>query len=208
MEGESGWCRMWVTGSYSDALYIVIEIWPTLCKICHTEFAFFHRRTSSMYLFSMPDCLFMIHHSVLSSAIPSLHFLGPPSLHTHSPSALSTLSSPLSDTLPSPRSVKPFAQHPYGMAGRPPSSAADMSLLGQSQPPAPAWEGRSIATQKLRLVEYSAFMEAAPQSREHETVADMVSVGGGRNGWCSGVRVEGMGGMVMEGGRNGWYSGV
>ncbi|XP_043242980.1 transcriptional enhancer factor TEF-1-like isoform X1 [Amphibalanus amphitrite] len=69
--------------------------------------------------------------------------------------------------------VKPFAQSPYGVAGRPPSSAADMSLLGQPQPPAPAWEGRSIATQKLRLVEYSAFMEAAPQTREHDAVADM-----------------------------------
>ncbi|XP_043237042.1 transcriptional enhancer factor TEF-1-like isoform X1 [Amphibalanus amphitrite] len=69
--------------------------------------------------------------------------------------------------------VKPFAQHPYGMAAKPPSSSADMSLLGQSQPPAPAWEGRSIATQKLRLVEYSAFMEAAPQSREHQAAADV-----------------------------------
>ena len=71
--------------------------------------------------------------------------------------------------------MKPFAQHPYGMAAKPPCSSSDMSLLGQSQPPAPAWEGRCIATQKLRLVEYSAFMEAAPQSREHETAADVVS---------------------------------
>ena len=39
------------------------------------------------------------------------------------------------------------------------------SLSAPSQPASPAWQGRSIATQKLRLVEFSAFVE---QQRDPE----------------------------------------
>lgn len=59
-------------------------------------------------------------------------------------------------------SVKPFAQAPY--PGKPATavSAGDVGPL-QAAPP-PVWEGRAIATHKLRLVEFSAFMES--QNRE------------------------------------------
>ncbi|CAG9764547.1 unnamed protein product [Ceutorhynchus assimilis] len=58
--------------------------------------------------------------------------------------------------------VKPFAQAAY--PGKPATavSAGDVGAL-QAAPP-PVWEGRAIATHKLRLVEFSAFMES--QSRE------------------------------------------
>lgn len=75
-------------------------------------------------------------------------------------------------------SVKPFAQSPYGVssAGKPAtavSAAADMGLLpspGQAPPP-PPWEGRAIATHKLRLVEFSAFME---QQQDPDTVSPFI----------------------------------
>lgn len=56
-------------------------------------------------------------------------------------------------------SVKPFTQSSYP-AGKPATavSAGDVGPL-QTAPP-PVWEGRAIATHKLRLVEYSAFMES------------------------------------------------
>jgi hypothetical protein len=62
-------------------------------------------------------------------------------------------------------SVKPFAQPGY--AGKPATavSSSDMSLQA---PPPPPWEGRAIATHKLRLVEFSAFME---QQRDADTVS-------------------------------------
>jgi len=61
--------------------------------------------------------------------------------------------------------VKPFAQPGY--AGKPATavSSSDMSLQA---PPPPPWEGRAIATHKLRLVEFSAFME---QQRDADTVS-------------------------------------
>nr|BAL41704.1 scalloped [Thermobia domestica] len=67
--------------------------------------------------------------------------------------------------------VKPFSQSPYGVpaTGKPATavSSADMSLLPAGQaPPPPPWEGRAIATHKLRLVEFSAFME---QQRDPDT---------------------------------------
>ncbi|PSN54696.1 Transcriptional enhancer factor TEF-1 [Blattella germanica] len=59
--------------------------------------------------------------------------------------------------------VKPFSQPGY--AGKPATavSSSDMSLQA---PPPPPWEGRAIATHKLRLVEFSAFME---QQRDADT---------------------------------------
>ncbi|KAH7932743.1 hypothetical protein HPB49_002183 [Dermacentor silvarum] len=59
--------------------------------------------------------------------------------------------------------VKPFASQPYALQSPkvpPVSAGAGVDLL---PPPhggmTPSWEGRSIATHKLRLVEFSAFME-------------------------------------------------
>ena len=40
------------------------------------------------------------------------------------------------------------------------------ALTGATQPTTPAWQGRSIATHKLRLVEFSAYVE---QQRDPET---------------------------------------
>ncbi|XP_018562570.1 protein scalloped isoform X5 [Anoplophora glabripennis] len=59
--------------------------------------------------------------------------------------------------------VKPFTQSAYP-AGKPATavSAGEVGPL-QTAPP-PVWEGRAIATHKLRLVEFSAFMES--QNRE------------------------------------------
>lgn len=65
-------------------------------------------------------------------------------------------------------SVKPFAQGGY--PGKP-STAVSGAVVGGGDlqaPPPPPWEGRAIATHKLRLVEFSAFME---QHREPDTVS-------------------------------------
>ncbi|XP_046665182.1 protein scalloped isoform X4 [Homalodisca vitripennis] len=62
--------------------------------------------------------------------------------------------------------VKPFSQGGY--PGKP-STAVSGAVVGSSDlqaPPPPPWEGRAIATHKLRLVEFSAFME---QQRDSET---------------------------------------
>ena len=95
----------------------------------------------------------------------------------------------------SPVSVKPLGQGGHYMGGGKPVMGAtgmtpagmttDMALLGPAaatgaapgpQPhAAPAWEGRSIATHKLRLVEFSAFLE---QQTDHDTVSFLdVAVG-------------------------------
>lgn len=56
--------------------------------------------------------------------------------------------------------VKPFAaQSPYGK-----NSGSD--LIGGGGPTSQPWEGRAIATEKLRLVEFSAFLE---QQRDLDT---------------------------------------
>lgn len=64
-------------------------------------------------------------------------------------------------------SIKPFSQQPYG-AGKP--ATAISGELDTGHPSAQAsWEGRAIASNKFRLLEFSAFMEI---QRE-----EMVSVG-------------------------------
>jgi transcriptional enhancer factor len=65
--------------------------------------------------------------------------------------------------------VKPFTQSSYP-AGKPATavSAGEVGPL-QTAPP-PVWEGRAIATHKLRLVEYSAFMES--QNRDEAVSYD------------------------------------
>ncbi|XP_008201708.1 protein scalloped isoform X5 [Tribolium castaneum] len=63
--------------------------------------------------------------------------------------------------------VKPFTQSSYP-AGKPATavSAGDVGPL-QTAPP-PVWEGRAIATHKLRLVEYSAFMESQNRDEAYQ----------------------------------------
>ncbi|CAH1102289.1 unnamed protein product [Psylliodes chrysocephalus] len=63
--------------------------------------------------------------------------------------------------------VKPFAQAAYS-AGKPATavSAGEVGAL-QSAPP-PVWEGRAIATHKLRLVEFSAFMESQNRDEAYQ----------------------------------------
>lgn len=60
--------------------------------------------------------------------------------------------------------VKPFPQAAY--TGKPATAVSSGDMV-QAQPP-PPWEGRAIATHKLRLVEFSAFME---QQRDQEIVS-------------------------------------
>ncbi|XP_076332152.1 transcriptional enhancer factor TEF-1-like isoform X2 [Tachypleus tridentatus] len=62
--------------------------------------------------------------------------------------------------------VKPFVSQPYGMALKPPTSATIGGVNILSPIASPSWEGRSIATHKLRLVEFSAFME---QQQDNDT---------------------------------------
>ncbi|XP_031333079.1 transcriptional enhancer factor TEF-1 isoform X1 [Photinus pyralis] len=53
--------------------------------------------------------------------------------------------------------VKPFQQPPY--PGKPATAVSSGEVGPLQAPPPPPWEGRAIATHKLRLVEFSAFME-------------------------------------------------
>ena len=69
-----------------------------------------------------------------------------------------------------PQDIKPFAQSPNPFlshsADKTPSSLSSMGPMGSlSQPASPAWQGRSIATHRLRLVEFSAYVE---QQRDPE----------------------------------------
>ncbi|XP_049821711.1 transcriptional enhancer factor TEF-1 isoform X3 [Aethina tumida] len=63
--------------------------------------------------------------------------------------------------------VKPFTQSAYP-GGKPATavSAGDVGSI-QSAPP-PVWEGRAIATHKLRLVEFSAFMETTNREEAYQ----------------------------------------
>lgn len=69
-------------------------------------------------------------------------------------------------------SVKPFASGGYPNGGstglKPPSTAVSSEIQPPSVPP---WDGRAIATHKLRLVEFSAFME---HQREPEIVSFLI----------------------------------
>lgn len=60
--------------------------------------------------------------------------------------------------------VKPFSQPAY--TGKPATAVSSGDMV-QAQPP-PPWEGRAIATHKLRLVEFSAYME---QQRDQDIVS-------------------------------------
>uniref|UniRef100_A0A3Q3NLE6 TEA domain family member 1b n=1 Tax=Labrus bergylta TaxID=56723 RepID=A0A3Q3NLE6_9LABR len=54
-------------------------------------------------------------------------------------------------------SIKPFTQQAYPI--QPAVTTAISSYEPTAAPTAPAWQGRSIGTSKLRLVEFSAFLE-------------------------------------------------
>lgn len=60
----------------------------------------------------------------------------------------------------------PYGAPGYGMDSKP------MSAMGGSEA-APPWQGRSIAGPKLRLVEFSAFLE---QTRDPESVSLMIKI--------------------------------
>nr|XP_046208012.1 transcriptional enhancer factor TEF-3-like [Oncorhynchus gorbuscha] len=66
-----------------------------------------------------------------------------------------------------PEDIKPFSQQSYAMqtSGPPPITGYE-SMAGLSMSPgAPPWQGRSIASSKLRMLEFSAFLEQ-PQDPE------------------------------------------
>lgn len=73
--------------------------------------------------------------------------------------------------------VKPFSGAPAYTAGKPTSgvsgSAAELGV-----PPPPPWEGRAIATHKLRLVEFSAFMEHQREPDTYQKQHLFVHIGG------------------------------
>ncbi|XP_040059037.1 transcriptional enhancer factor TEF-1 isoform X2 [Gasterosteus aculeatus] len=63
----------------------------------------------------------------------------------------------------SSQDIKPFTQQAYPIQ---PVTTAISSYEPTGAPTAPAWQGRSIGTSKLRLVEFSAFLE---QQRDPDT---------------------------------------
>ncbi|KAJ0036752.1 hypothetical protein NQD34_005429 [Periophthalmus magnuspinnatus] len=67
--------------------------------------------------------------------------------------------------------IKPFAQPPYTTLPAPVPAPISYEPLPPPRPAAPVWQDRTIASAKLRLLEYSAFMET---QRERET-ADLSS---------------------------------
>ncbi|XP_018621260.1 transcriptional enhancer factor TEF-1-like isoform X3 [Scleropages formosus] len=69
----------------------------------------------------------------------------------------------------SSQDIKPFSQQAHSIqpvAATPVSGYEPPVTSAASTPPAPAWEGRSIGTSKLRLVEFSAFLE---QQRDQDS---------------------------------------
>uniref|UniRef100_A0A8B9J4J4 TEA domain transcription factor 4 n=1 Tax=Astyanax mexicanus TaxID=7994 RepID=A0A8B9J4J4_ASTMX len=66
-----------------------------------------------------------------------------------------------------PFSIKPFSQQNYVMQATGPPITGYESASGLSMSPsAPPWQGRSIASSKLRMLEFSAFLEQ-PQDPEN-----------------------------------------
>ncbi|XP_076332153.1 transcriptional enhancer factor TEF-1-like isoform X3 [Tachypleus tridentatus] len=100
---------------------------------------------------------------VSSTAIPNkaLSLVTTPLNYTGTPFWQTNLGQPVST-----EDVKPFVSQPYGMALKPPTSATIGGVNILSPIASPSWEGRSIATHKLRLVEFSAFME---QQQDNDT---------------------------------------
>uniref|UniRef100_A0A9J7ZDQ6 TEA domain transcription factor 1 n=1 Tax=Cyprinus carpio carpio TaxID=630221 RepID=A0A9J7ZDQ6_CYPCA len=59
----------------------------------------------------------------------------------------------------SSQDIKPFAQQAYPIQPAVTTTISSMSVIVLPAPTMPAWQGRSIGTSKLRLVEFSAFLE-------------------------------------------------
>lgn len=63
-------------------------------------------------------------------------------------------------------SIKPFSQQAYGT--NKPATAVSGDIDTGNPPAQAAWEGRSIATHKFRLLEFAAYMEV----QREETVSE------------------------------------
>ncbi|KAB1271771.1 Transcriptional enhancer factor TEF-1, partial [Camelus dromedarius] len=63
------------------------------------------------------------------------------------------------DTLNCALSVKPFVQQAYPIQPAVTAPIPGFEPASAPAPSVPAWQGRSIGTTKLRLVEFSAFLE-------------------------------------------------
>ncbi|KAM9825341.1 transcriptional enhancer factor TEF-1 isoform X3 [Syngnathus typhle] len=59
----------------------------------------------------------------------------------------------------SSQDIKPFSQQAYPIQPAVTTAISSYEPMAASAPTAPAWQGRSIGTTKLRLVEFSAFLE-------------------------------------------------
>ncbi|XP_041836297.1 transcriptional enhancer factor TEF-1 isoform X7 [Melanotaenia boesemani] len=59
----------------------------------------------------------------------------------------------------SSQDIKPFTQQPYPIQPTVTTAISSYEPTAAPAPTAPAWQGRSIGTSKLRLVEFSAFLE-------------------------------------------------
>uniref|UniRef100_A0A3P8N8P5 TEA domain-containing protein n=1 Tax=Astatotilapia calliptera TaxID=8154 RepID=A0A3P8N8P5_ASTCA len=57
------------------------------------------------------------------------------------------------------RALPPFTQQPYPIQPAVTTAISSFEPTAAPAPTAPAWQGRSIGTSKLRLVEFSAFLE-------------------------------------------------
>uniref|UniRef100_A0A3B5Q950 TEA domain transcription factor 1 n=1 Tax=Xiphophorus maculatus TaxID=8083 RepID=A0A3B5Q950_XIPMA len=66
----------------------------------------------------------------------------------------------------SSQDIKPFTQQPYPIQPAVTTAISSYESATAPAPTAPAWQGRSIGTSKLRLVEFSAFLE---QQRDQDS---------------------------------------
>ncbi|PWA17168.1 hypothetical protein CCH79_00010384, partial [Gambusia affinis] len=66
----------------------------------------------------------------------------------------------------SSQDIKPFTQQPYPIQPAVTTAISSYESATVPAPTAPAWQGRSIGTSKLRLVEFSAFLE---QQRDQDS---------------------------------------
>uniref|UniRef100_A0A3B5BI47 TEA domain transcription factor 1 n=1 Tax=Stegastes partitus TaxID=144197 RepID=A0A3B5BI47_9TELE len=79
----------------------------------------------------------------------------------------------------SSQDIKPFTQQPYPIQPAVTTAISSYEPTAAPAPTAPAWQGRSIGTSKLRLVEFSAFLE---QQRDPDSVSGAESqLRGGQN---------------------------
>jgi transcriptional enhancer factor len=65
-----------------------------------------------------------------------------------------------------PQDVKPFCQSPFGM--RDMGDAKSMIQSSAVAAATPAWQGRAIATQRLRLMEFSAYVQQRGEENNYQ----------------------------------------